>query len=137
MRRVVTALFASLLIACGSSDSDGPTQPGQTGADIRGTYTLAMVDNKALPAVSGDSTFLSGRMVISDSTWSQVVVVRYAQGGSGTAEGDSLTQGGFWTTTATTVRLLDYGLTEVYSGSIVTNGFTLSTNTSTLLAYSK
>jgi hypothetical protein len=64
-------------------------------------------------------------------------VVRYAQGGSGTAAGDSLITAGLWTTTPSTVKLLDFGLNEIYAGALASNGFTLSTKTSTLLAYSK
>ena len=139
MRRVVvTTLFASSLAACWSSGTDGPTEPGgRTGPNISGTYTLKTVDNKALPAVSGDSTFLSGRIVINDSTWTQTIVVRYAQGGSGMAAGDSLIQAGLWTTTPTAVKLLDFGASEVYAGTLASNGFTLTTKTLTLLGYSK
>ena len=139
MRRVVTMLFASLLLACGSSGTDGPTGPGggRTGPNISGTYTLKTVDGKPLPTVSGDSTFVSGLLVVNDSTWTQTVVVRYAQGGSGAAEGDSLITAGPWTTTPSTVKLFDFGLNEIYTGSLASNGFTLSTKTSTLLAYAK
>jgi len=138
MRRVVATVFALSLVACRSSDTGGPTEPGgRTGPDISGTYTLRTVDSKALPAISGDSTFLSGQIVINDSTWKQTIVVRYAQGGSGTAAGDSLIQGGLWTTTPSTVKLLDLGLSEVYTGTLTSNGFTISSQTSTLLAYSK
>jgi hypothetical protein len=138
MHRVVATLFALSLAACGSSGTDTPTAPGgRTGPDISGTYILKTVDNKALPVVSGDSTFLSGQIVISDSTWKQTVVVRYAQGGSGSAAGDSLVQAGLWTTTPSTVRLFDYGLGETYTGTLTSNGFTLTSKTSTLLGYSK
>jgi hypothetical protein len=138
MRRVVITLFASSLVACGSSGSDGTTGPsGRTGPNISGTYTLKTVDGKPLPTVSGDSTFLSGLMVINDSTWTHTVVVRYAQGGSGAAAGDSLIQKGPWTTTPSSVKLLDFGLNEVYTGPLTSNGFTISTKTSTSLGYSK
>ena len=138
MRRVAITLFALSLVACGSSGSDGPTEPGgRTGPNISGTYTLKTVDGKPLPTVSGDSTFVSGLMVINDSTWTQTVVIRYAQGGSGAAAGDSLIEKGPWTTTPSTVKLFDFGLNEVYTGTLGSNGFTLATKTSTLLAYSK
>ena len=138
MRRVVATLFALSLVACGSSGTDGPTLPGgRTGPDISGTYTLKTVDNKPLPTLSGDSTFLSGRVIITDSTWTQTIVVRYTQGGSGNAAGDTLIQAGLWTTTPTTVRLLDFGLSETYAGTLTSNGFTLTSKTSTLLGYSK
>jgi hypothetical protein len=138
MRRAAITLFALLLVACGKTSSGGPTQPGgRTGPNISGTYTLKTVDGKSLPTVSGDSTFLSGLMVINDSVWTHTVVVRYAQGGSGAAAGDSLVQAGPWTTTPTTVTLLDFGLNAAYTGTLTSNGFTIATKTSTLLGYSK
>jgi hypothetical protein len=140
MRRAVLTMSALALAACGSSITDtttGPPTGGGNPTGYAGTYTLRQVDGKALPAVSGDSTFLSGLMVLTDSTWNQTVVVRYAQGGSGTAAGDSLVQAGRWAITNGKLSLLDESSSENYSGTLTSGGFTLTSKTSTLLTYSK
>ena len=140
MRRVVVILVASALAACGSSLTDGTTGPSGGGTiptGLAGTYLLKTVDGKALPAVSGDSTFLSGQMVLTDTTWNQTVVVRYAQGGSGTAAGDSLMEAGRWTTSNGKITLLDASSSENYTGTLTSGGFSLTSKTSTLLSYSK
>jgi hypothetical protein len=140
MRRAVVIMAASVLAACGSSLTDGTTGPnggGTTPTGLAGTYLLKTVDSKALPVVSGDSTFLSGQIVLTDTTWNQTIVVKYAQGGSGTAAGDSLLEGGRWTTSSGKITLLDGAASQVYTGTLTSGGFSLTTKTSTLLTYSK
>jgi len=139
MRRVAVIIVASMLAACGSSITDGTTGPsgGRNPTGLAGTYILRSVDNKSLPATSGDSTFLSGQIVLTDTTWNQTIVVRYAAGGSGTAAGDSLFEGGPWTSNNVKISLLDPGLSESYTGTLTSGGFSLTTKTSTLLTYSK
>lgn len=140
MRRPVVAVLALVFAAaCGSSLTDGTTGPNGGGnpTGLAGTYTLKTVDGKALPAPSGDSTFLSGSVVLTDTTWNQTIVVRYAQGGSGTAAGDSLLQGGRWSASGSNITLSDAGSTELYTGTLTSGGFSLTTKTSTLLVYSK
>ena len=92
---------------------------------------------QALPAASGDSTFLSGQIVLTDTTWNQTIVVRYAQGGSGTAAGDSLMEAGRWTTSNGKITLLDASSSENYTGTLTSGGFSVTSKTSTLLTYSK
>ena len=140
MRRAVVIMAASVLAACGSSLTDGITGPpggGTTPTGLAGTYILRTVDGKALPAASGDSTFLSGQIVLTDTTWNQTVVVRYAQGGSGTAAGDSLMEAGRWTTSNGKITLLDGGSSANYIGTLTSGGFSLTSKTSTLLTYPK
>jgi hypothetical protein len=140
MRRAVVIMAASVLAACGSSITDGTTGPtggGTTPTGLAGTYLLKTVDGKALPAASGDSTFLSGQIVLTDTTWNQTIVVRYAQGGSGTASGDSLMEAGRWTTSNGKITLLDASSSENYVGTLTSGGFSLTGKTSTLLTYSK
>jgi hypothetical protein len=141
MRRAVVITVASMLAACGGSSlvdaTLGPPGGTVTPTGLAGTYTLKTVDGKGLPAVSGDSTFLSGQIVLTDTSWKQTVVVRYAAGGSGTAAGDSLIEAGRWTTSNGKITLLDSGSSENYTGTLTSNGFSLTTKTSTLLAYSK
>lgn len=140
MRRAVVMMCAVALAACGSSLTDGTTGPPGGGGNptgLAGSYTLKTVDGKALPTVSGDSTFLSGLVVLTDSTWNQTVVVRYAQGGSGNAAGDTLIEAGHWAATGATLNLFDAGSTAVYTGTLTSGGFSLTTKTSTLLVYSK
>ena len=136
MRRVITALVALGLIACGSSsDSNGtPTGPAGTtgGVNLSGSYTLKSVDGKPLPAVAPDSTVLSGLLTVTDSTWSQVIVVRYARGGSGSAAGDSLPLAGKWRVSGSTVFFEDGG-DAVYQGTYGSTGFNLTSKTSTLV----
>jgi hypothetical protein len=139
MRRVVVIMVASMLAACGGSSLGDLTlaPPGTTPTGLAGTYTLRTVDGKGLPAPSGDSTFVSGQIVLTDTTWNQTIVVRYAAGGSGTAAGDSLMEAGRWTTSNGKITLLDSGSSENYSGTLTSGGFSLTTKTSTLLVYSK
>jgi uncharacterized protein with beta-barrel porin domain len=140
MRRVVVTMFALALAGCGSSLSDGTTGPPGGGGNttgLAGTYTLKTVDGKTLPAASGDSTFLSGQIVLTDTIWKQTIVVHYAQGGSGTAAGDSLVEGGLWGVSGSKLTLFDSGLSETYAGTLTSGGFSLTTKTSTLLVYSK
>ena len=139
MRRAVLMMCTLALAACGSSLTDGTTGPGGGGnpTGLAGTYTLKTVDGKALPAVSGDSTFLSGLFVLTDTTWNQTVVVRYAQGGSGNAAGDTLTEAGRWSASGAKLTLSDAGSSELYTGTLTSGGFSLTTKTSTLLVYSK
>jgi hypothetical protein len=139
MRRAVVILVASLLAACGSSLADVTLAPGggTVPTGLAGTYTLRNVDGKALPAASGDSTFLSGQIVLTDTTWNQTIVVRYLAGGSGSAAGDSLFEGGRWLTSNGKISLFTAGTSEIYTGTLTSNGFSLTTKTSTLLVYSK
>ena len=139
MRRAAVIVAASMLAACGSSITDGTTGPGggtiPTG--LAGTYILRTVDGKGLPAPSGDSTFVSGQIVLTDTTWNQTVVVRYLAGGSGTAAGDSLMEAGHWTSANGKITLLDASSAENYTGTLTSGGFSLTSKTSTLLTYSK
>ncbi|MEO8564379.1 MAG: hypothetical protein ABI601_20060 [bacterium] len=139
MRRAVLMWLTLALAACGSSLTDGTTAPGGGGnpTGLAGTYALKTVDGKALPTVSGDSTFLSGLIVLTDSTWNQTMVVRYAQGGSGSAAGDTLTEAGRWAASGATLTLFAAGSNELYTGTLTSGGFSLTTKTSTLLVYSK
>ena len=139
MRRATVIIVASMLAACGSSITDGTTGPGggtiPTG--LAGTYILRTVDGKGLPAPSGDSTFLSGQIVLTDTTWNQTIVVKYLAGGTGNAAGDSLFEGGPWTSNNVKITLLDVSAAERYSGTLTSGGFSVTSKTSTLLTYSK
>jgi hypothetical protein len=140
MRRAVLTMSALALAACGSNITEGTTglpSGGGNPTGLAGNYALKQVDGKPLPVVSGDSTFLSGLIVLTDSTWKQTVVVRYAQGGSGTAAGDSLVEAGVWSSNGSKITLFDSGSSENYSGILTSGGFTLTSKTSTLLTYSK
>ena len=139
MRRAVVIVVASMLVACGSSIADEltGTNGGTTPTGLAGTYLLKTVDGKDLPAASGDSTFLSGQIVLTDTTWSEVVVVRYKAGGSGTAAGDSLIDAGHWTASSGKISLLDAGSGAKYTGTLASGGFSLTTKTSTVLVYAK
>jgi len=133
MRRVVAALLALALTACGSSLGDNGTPTGPSGSALSsGTYTLRSVDGKLLPAAATDSTVLSGLLTVSDSGWSQVIVVRYAQGGSGSAAGDSLPLSGRWRVDGSTVTFDDGG-SPVYVGTYTATEFNLASKTSTLV----
>jgi hypothetical protein len=120
-------------LACGSS-SDSGTGPG-LGSSLNGTYTLKTVDNKALPVAFADSSLTGGQLVMSDSGWSQISVVQYKAGGS--ANGDTLKLGGFWTANGTNITLFDFGHSTTYTGSYSSTGINLTTKTATLLSYSK
>jgi hypothetical protein len=139
MRRATVIIVASMLAACGSSIADATLGPGggTTPTGLAGTYILRTVDGKGLPAPSGDSTFVSGQIVLTDTTWNQTVVVRYLAGGSGTAAGDSLMEAGRWTTSNGKITLLDASSAENYTGTLTSGGFSLTSKTSTLLTYSK
>lgn len=138
MRRAVVLMFALMLAACGSSLTDAlPGGGGGNTSSLAGNYSLKKVDGKALPVVSGDSTFLSGLLELTDSAWKQTVVVQYAQGGSGTSAGDTLIAVGRWTSTGSKITLFDSGSSESLVGTLTSGGFTLTTKTSTLLEYSK
>jgi len=138
MRRPVVIMVASMLAACGGGVTDQTTGPtgGGNPTGLAGTYLLKTVDGKALPAASGDSTFLSGQIVLTDTTWNQTLVVRYAVGGSGNPAGDSLITGGRWTSSSGAISLSNAG-SQDYTGTLTSGGFTVSTKTSTLLTYSK
>jgi len=140
MRRAAVIIVASMLAACGSSNiADGTTGPtgGTTPTGLAGTYLLRSVDSKPLPTPSGDSTFISGQILLTDTTWNQTIVVKYLAGGTGNPAGDSLFEGGRWTSTNGRITLLDAGSTENYTGTLTSGGFTLTSKTSTLLTYSK
>ena len=130
MRRSLLALALFTLAACDNSpDSTGP------GSSLNGTYTLTTVDNKPLPVAFADSSLLSGRLVMTDSGWSQVSVVQYVAGG--TAGGDSLKLAGFWAVSGNNLTLWDFGINAQYTGTFSSAGITLTTKTATVLSYSK
>ena len=137
--RIVVAL-ASLalasLAACGGS-SDATTGPsGGSSAPIVGSYTLKLVDSKPLPGTFADSSLESGTLVVTDSGWTQTTVVKYRVGGSGNPNGDTLSLGGGWAVTGSSVTLLDAGST-IYTGTFTSTSMTLTTKTATVLGYSK
>jgi hypothetical protein len=130
MRTPFLALALFTLAACGS-DSTGP------GGNPNGTYTLTTVDNKALPVAFADSTIQSGELVVTDAGWSQITVVRYVAGGSGSANGDTLTLAGAWATQGSDITLWDSGLNTQYTGTFTSKTMNLTTKTATVLSYSK
>ena len=123
-------LFA---LACGGS-SDSSTGLN-TGPNLKGTYDLTTVDNQSLPVAFADSTLKGGRLVMSDSGWSQLSVVLYKAGGS--ADGDTLKLGGFWVASGSDLTLFDFGNSTTYTGTYTSTGITLTTKTATLLGYTK
>jgi hypothetical protein len=131
MRAALLSLALVALAACDNA-SDSATGPGSS---LNGTYDLKAVDNKALPVAFADSSLLGGRLTMTDSGWSQVSVVLYKAGGS--AAGDTLKLGGFWTATGSSLTLYDFGTTTTYTGTYTSTGITLTTKTSTVLSYSK
>jgi hypothetical protein len=136
MRRVVIpTLLACALSACGSNGAAdlGIAPGGNSRPNLSGSYTLKTVDAKPVPATVADSTILSGLLTMRDSTWTQVVVVRYTASGAGTP-GDSLIEEGRWNVgTGSSITLTDAGSTELYTGTYSGTGFTLSSKTSTLV----
>jgi hypothetical protein len=136
MRRIVAILLTSTIAACGSSSSDGTTDPtgtsGTTGPNLSGSYTLRTVDGKPVPAAIGDSTILSGLLTVADSTWNQIIVVRYGAGGSQGAAGDSLPLSGRLLVNGATVTFLESGATA-YQGSFTSTSFSLTSKTSTFV----
>ncbi len=127
--RVLLLGLALLTLACGS-DSTGPVA-----LNLDGTWVLKTVDNKALPVAFADSSLLSGQIVISDSTWSQVSVVLYKAGGS--ANGDTLKLNGWWVAQGNDLTLFDKGNSTQYTGTYTGTAINLNTKTATLLSYSK
>jgi len=127
--RVLLLGLAFLTLACGS-DSTEPVS-----LNLDGTWVLKTVDNKALPVAFADSSLLSGQIVISDSTWSQVSVVLYKAGGS--ANGDTLKLNGWWAAKGNDLTLFDNGNSTQYTGTFTGTGINLNTKTATLLSYSK
>jgi hypothetical protein len=125
--------LALFTLACGGS-SDSGTGPN-TGPNLNGTYDLTTVDNKSLPVAFADSSLKGGRLVMSDSGWSQLSVVEYKAGGS--AGGDTLKLGGFWVASGTNLTLFDFGSSTTYTGTYSSTGITLTTKTATLLSYTK
>ena len=136
MRRVIVTLLACALAACdsGKSTDAGTTLPlGNTRPNLSGSYTLKTIDAKPVPATVADSTIVSGLLTMRDSTWTQVIVVRYTAGG-GATPGDSLIEEGRWNVGAgSSITLTDAGSTELYTGTYSSTGFTLSSKTSTLV----
>jgi len=128
--RVLLLGLALLTLACGSDSGTGPN-----GLNLNGTWVLKTVDNKALPVAFADSSLLSGQIVISDSTWSQVSVVLYKAGGS--ANGDTLKLNGWWVAQGNDLTLFDNGNSTQYTGTYTGTGINLNTKTATLLSYSK
>ena len=127
--RVPLLGLALLTLACGS-DSTEPV-----GLNLDGTWVLKTVDNKAVPVAFADSSLLSGQIVISDSTWSQVSVVLYKAGGSAT--GDTLKLSGWWAAQGNDLTLFDNGTSTQYTGTYTGTAINLNTKTATLLSYSK
>ena len=127
--RVPLLGLALLTLACGS-DSTEPV-----GLNLDGTWVLKTVDNKAVPVAFADSSLLSGQIVISDSTWSQVSVVLYKAGGSAT--GDTLKLSGWWAAQGNDLTLFDNGNSTQYTGTYTGTAINLNTKTATLLSYSK
>ena len=128
--RVLLIGLALLTLACGSDSGTGPN-----GLNLNGTWVLKTVDNKALPVAFADSSLLSGQIVISDSTWSQVSVVLYKAGGS--ANGDTLKLNGRWAAQGNDLTLFDNGNSTQYTGTYTGTAINLNTKTATLLSYSK
>ena len=131
MRAPLLTLALLSLAAC-DNDSDTGTGPGSS---LNGTYELKMVDNKALPAAFADSSLVSGRLIMTDSAWSQITVVLYAAGGSAT--GDTLKLAGYWAANGTNLTFYDFGNTTTYTGTTTSTGINITTKTATLLGYSK
>jgi hypothetical protein len=140
----LTSLALAGLSACGGSSdcATNPTGGGCTGqsstsnAPILGSFSLKLVDSKPLPVAFADSSIESGTLVVTDSGWKQTTVVKYVAGGSGNPNGDTLSLGGGWAVTGSTVTLLDAGST-VYTGTFTSTSITLTTKTATVLGYSK
>ena len=128
--RVLLIGLALLTLACGSDSGTGPN-----GLNLNGTWVLKTVDNKALPVAFADSSLLSGQIVISDSTWSQVSVVLYKAGGS--ANGDTLKLNGRWAAQGNDLTLFDNSNSTQYTGTYTGTAINLNTKTATLLSYSK
>lgn len=122
--------LALFTLACGSDSGTGPN-----GLNLNGTYVLKTVDSKSLPVAFTDSSIVSGQLVMSDSGWSQISVVQYKAGGS--ANGDTLTQAGFWSAQGNNLTLYDFGNTTTYTGTYSGTGINLTTKTAVLLGYSK
>jgi len=136
MRRPIATLLICALAACGGGlTSDGTiTDPnaGGTGPNITGSYTLKTVDGTNVPVTLGDSAILSGLLTVSSTGWQQVIVVRYAKGGSQAAAGDSLPLSGGYSATATTVTFTNGGST-VYEGTWTSTSFSLKSNGNTFV----
>ena len=133
MRRLLPVLALATLAACGGS-SDSGTGPG-LGSSLNGTYALKTVDNKTLPVAFADSSLLSGQLVMTDSGWSQISVVKYVAGGS--ANGDTLKLAGFWAAAGANLTFWDAGINTQYTGTYSSTGITITTKTATVLSYSK
>ena len=132
MRVPLFGLVFLTLLACGGSSDSGT---GPDGPNLNGTYELKTVDGKTLPAAFADSSLVSGRLVMSDSGWSQVSVVQYKAGGS--ASGDTLKLAGFWAANGSNLILFDFGSTTTYTGTYSSTGINLTKKTATLLSYAK
>jgi len=132
MRAPLLGLILFALACGGSSDSSTGLN---TGPNLNGTYDLTTVDNQSLPVAFADSTLKSGRLVVSDSGWSQLSVVIYKAGG--TAGGDTLKLGGFWMASGAQLTLFDFGSSTTYTGTFTSSGITLTTKTATVLGYTK
>ena len=139
----LTSLALAGLSACGggsdcatSPTSSSCTGPSNTsGAPFIGSYSLKLVDSKPLPVAFADSSIESGTLVVTDSGWKQTTVVKYVAGGSGNPNGDTLSLGGGWAATGSSVTLLDAGSTT-YTGTYTSTSITLTTKTATVLGYS-
>jgi hypothetical protein len=122
--------LALLTLACGSDASTGPSGP-----NLNGTYVLKTADNKSVPVAYADSSIVSGQLVVTDSMWSQITVVLYKAGGS--ANGDTLTSGGYWSAKGSDMTFYDFGNTTTYTGTYTATGINVTTKTAVLLGYSK
>ena len=90
---------------------------------------------RATGIASAISALKGGRLVMSDSGWSQLSVVLYKAGGS--ADGDTLKLGGFWVASGSELTLFDFGSSTTYTGTFTPTGITLTTKTATVLGYTK
>jgi hypothetical protein len=132
----LASLALASLTACGGSSDSGTGPSGGSNSAIVGSYTLKLVDSKALPGTFADSSLESGTLVVTDSGWTQTTVVKYRVGGSGNPNGDTLSLGGNWAVTGSNVTLFDAGST-MYTGTFTSTSVTLTTKTATVLGYSK
>jgi hypothetical protein len=140
----LSSLALAGLAACGGSSdcATNPTGGGCTGqpttsnAPFLGSFSLQLVDSKPVPVAFADSSIESGTLVVTDSGWKQTTIVKYRVGGSGNPNGDTLSLGGDWRSTSSTVELLDAGSTA-YTGTYTSTSITLTTKSATVLGYSK
>ncbi len=98
-RWLMAVLCAPLMTGC-----EGPTVPEDT--DVRGTYVLQSVNGKPLPALEGDLTVTSARVILTETQWSSRTVWRRSDGQSF----DASLQGNYTQLGADTVVLQPVGM---------------------------